>query len=396
MLGSYSSKFGLAHISTWGCVVVMLLTLVGQVTAQDKVPAPAPPQPPLRPTDFPKLLGQWKSLTQRAEQIGKEYETAGLDQKKALMAEMRQLDERAMALQGRLGAAAEVAYTFDPNRYQNAGDVLIALVAAEIRAATFVGNDSQKHYARAAQLAGYLIDGRYPDPSKQLMNFAAVAAVGQNDLLAAEKYLLKGKEKDTLEPFTEAYLREIQARRRDVERKDCPQVLLRTTKGDIYLQLYEEEAPNTVANFISLVEQKFYDGLTFHRVIEGFMAQGGDPEGTGRGGPGYRIPCECHNDVYRVHFAYSVSMAHAGRDTGGSQFFITFRPTPHLDGVHTVFGRVIKGQEIVDQLQSTEGTAEGVTPDKIIMARVLRKRDHKYEPRVLAQRAESITPPNRR
>jgi len=137
-----------------------------------------------------------------------------------------------------------------------------------------------------------------------------------------------------------------------------------------------------VANFISLVEKGFYNGTPFHRVLPQFMAQGGDPTGTGGGGPGYTIPCECHQPNARVHFRGSLSMAHAGRDTGGSQFFLTFRPTHHLDGQHTVFGRVIKGFDVLAKLQRRDPERpEGPEPDKIVEAKVLRKRNHPYEPK---------------
>lgn len=162
-----------------------------------------------------------------------------------------------------------------------------------------------------------------------------------------------------------------------------PQVRFKTTKGDVLIELYEDEAPNSVANFVNLVEKKFYNGLTFHRVIDGFMAQGGCPKGTGSGGPGYAIACECYQKNARKHGRGSLSMAHAGRDTGGSQFFITFAPTPHLDGKHTVFGKVIEGMDVVDQL---ERTAPGVQPDKILEATVVRKRDHEYAPKTLPSR----------
>ncbi len=112
-----------------------------------------------------------------------------------------------------------------------------------------------------------------------------------------------------------------------------------TDRGEIYLDLYADEAPNTVANFASLVQDGYYDGLDFHRVIPGFMAQGGCPTGTGTGGPGYSIACETSTNTHR-HEKGTISMAHAGPNTGGSQFFICFVPCPHLDGVHTVFGGI--------------------------------------------------------
>lgn len=114
------------------------------------------------------------------------------------------------------------------------------------------------------------------------------------------------------------------------------QAIMETEKGTIHFELFDQEAPGTVANFVKLSKDGFYDGLNFHRVIPNFMVQGGCPKGTGTGGPGYTIKCEINPNK---HLAGTLSMAHAGRDTGGSQFFICHAPQPHLDGVHTVFGQ---------------------------------------------------------
>lgn len=124
--------------------------------------------------------------------------------------------------------------------------------------------------------------------------------------------------------------------------------VISTEKGDITIELFEEDAPKTVANFESLIESGFYNGLTFHRVVPGFVIQGGCPHGTGSGGPGYTIKCEINPNK---HLRGALSMAHAGRDTGGSQFFICFDAFPHLDGAHTVFGRVTEGMEVVDRIE---------------------------------------------
>jgi len=139
-----------------------------------------------------------------------------------------------------------------------------------------------------------------------------------------------------------------------------------TGKGVIWLKLFPDEAPNTVANFTHLADSKFYDGLNFHRVIPGFMAQGGCPDGTGAGGPDWAIECETDKNT-SVHKPGTLSMAHAGPNTGGSQFFITFVDTPHLDGVHTVFGAIdeddeesfkvlsqIQGQDSIDSVEVVE------------------------------------------
>lgn len=115
-----------------------------------------------------------------------------------------------------------------------------------------------------------------------------------------------------------------------------PHAIMETDKGTITLTLFDQDAPGTVQNFIDLSQAGFYDGLTFHRVIPDFMIQGGCPKGNGTGGPGYTIKCEINQNK---HLAGSLSMAHRGPDTGGSQFFICHGPQPHLDGVHTVFGQ---------------------------------------------------------
>jgi peptidyl-prolyl cis-trans isomerase B (cyclophilin B) len=119
----------------------------------------------------------------------------------------------------------------------------------------------------------------------------------------------------------------------------------------IEFDLFPNEAPNTVANFEKLANSGFYNGVTFHRVIPGFVSQGGDPTGTGAGGPGYQIKCETEGNPHK-HEAGSLSMAHAGRDTGGSQFFLVHEPQPHLNGVHTVFGKVTSGLETVRAMKN--------------------------------------------
>ncbi|MMZ60411.1 Peptidyl-prolyl cis-trans isomerase B [compost metagenome] len=120
--------------------------------------------------------------------------------------------------------------------------------------------------------------------------------------------------------------------------------------GEVEIQFLPEEAPGTVENFKKLANEGFYDGLTFHRVIPGFVAQGGCPNGTGTGGPGYTIKCETATNTTK-HERGVLSMAHAGKDTGGSQFFIVYEAQPHLNGVHTVFGKVTSGMDYVDQIR---------------------------------------------
>jgi peptidyl-prolyl cis-trans isomerase B (cyclophilin B) len=141
------------------------------------------------------------------------------------------------------------------------------------------------------------------------------------------------------------------------------QAVIDTTKGQIVLELFSDKCPRTVDNFTKLANKGFYNGVVFHRVIPNFMIQTGDPEGTGRGGPGYEFECELRPDL--KHETGTLSMAHKGQCkhdkatgkklsgacTNGSQFFITHRPTSHLDGIHTVFGKVVTGQNVVNAIQ---------------------------------------------
>lgn len=148
-----------------------------------------------------------------------------------------------------------------------------------------------------------------------------------------------------------------------------PKATLETTRGTIVLELYNDKAPRTVANFIKLAKQGFYNGIIIHRVIPDFMIQTGDPTGTGTGGPGYKFEDEFSPDL-RHDGPGVVSMANAGPNTNGSQFFITLVPTPWLDGKHSIFGRVVEGQVIVEQIAAAERNAQDRPLKDIVMKQV--------------------------
>ncbi len=135
-----------------------------------------------------------------------------------------------------------------------------------------------------------------------------------------------------------------------IETDKTLKVKIETNQGNIDLEIYPQHAPKTVNNFIFLAGEGFYDGVVFHRVISNFMIQGGDPTGTGSGGPGYKFEDEVKDNPLK-HEQGVISMANAGPNTNGSQFFITHSPQPHLNGNHTVFGKVVKGQDVVDAIQ---------------------------------------------
>jgi peptidyl-prolyl cis-trans isomerase B (cyclophilin B) len=138
----------------------------------------------------------------------------------------------------------------------------------------------------------------------------------------------------------------------NVKKTNMSKAIIKTEKGDMTVQFYDKDAPNTVANFLKLAKSGYYDGVTFHRVINDFVIQGGDPTGTGAGGPGYSIDCEL-NGENQYHDRGVLSMAHAGRNTGGSQFFICHSRTntSHLDRNHTCFGKVIENVDVVDDIR---------------------------------------------
>ena len=183
-------------------------------------------------------------------------------------------------------------------------------------------------------------------------------------------------------PYPELWVKEQQIRSAEASADDLPRIELVTVQGTIMLELFENEAPNTVANFINLADSGYYDGVAFHRVLPNFMAQTGDPNSRpgadgvpGEGGPGYRIVDEHDRDGARMHFAGTLSMAKTTPPhTAGSQFFLTHAPPAHLNGKHTVFGRVMSGLDVVRSIE----------PDDLVeTVTVLRKRAHVYEPQTL-------------
>lgn len=145
--------------------------------------------------------------------------------------------------------------------------------------------------------------------------------------------------------------------------------VIETNMGTMELELFEDKAPITTKNFIDLAEKGFYDGLIFHRVIEGFMIQGGDPTGTGMGGPGYKIDDEFSPSLKHSK-AGILSMANSGPNTGGSQFFITLAPTEWLDGKHSVFGQVVKGMDVLEKIGAVETNASDKPLEDVVMEKV--------------------------
>lgn len=211
-------------------------------------------------------------------------------------------------------------------------------------------------------------------------NIEMIAKLPQNEVVLFNR----------LDSIKKDFDRELATREAEAMADDLPQVELNTTQGKIVMELFENEAPDTVGNFISLVESGFYDGIVFHRVVKGFMAQAGGFSMRGPQMVNYQIYDEFKSENARQHFRGTVSMATVPGvpDSGSTQFYITFSPQPMLDGRQTVFGRIISDMEVVDSLtanyevdsEGQEKAIEDILPDRITSARVIRKRDHEYKP----------------
>lgn len=332
-------------------------------------------------TAFYKLFDEWRDLLAKIRYVQEQYQIALPPARPALVKQFNGLLEEGRALAAKLTTAAEKAYLEDTNDSKVA-DFLLSVAADAGRA---------DNYEEAHRLCSMLLQHGYKRPA--VYNIAGIAAFCANDFedarqdfkqAAAAKDLsdVAKRYQQSLDSYEGAWKQESELRAAEAKADDLPRVKLVTTKGDIVVELFENEAPNTTANFISLVEKHFYDNTPFHRVLPEFMAQGGDPEGTGRGGPGYTIACECYQPNHRQHFRGSLSMANTGRpDTGGSQFFLTFVPTPMLNGKHTVFGRIVDGMDVLAKLQRIDPEhPKGEQADKILKATVVRKRNHDYTP----------------
>ncbi len=330
---------------------------------------------------FAAKLDEWKSLLKELRALQTEYDEAPDDALVPILKRWNEEMAKGDGMVNELGELGAKAYIAAPNEDRELTRFLVKLLADD---------SSRDAYEEAAVVSQALIENGCD--VAEVFSEGAVAAFCTNDFDQAEKYFKLASDKGGLSEEAQKYAsllgeyrtyweQELKIREKEAAADDLPRVKITTSKGEMIVELFENEAPGAVGNFISLVEKGFYDGLTFHRVLEHFMAQGGCPNGLGNGGPGYNIYCECKQDNYRKHFRGTLSMAHAGPDTGGSQFFATFVPTPHLNGLHTAFGRVIEGFDVLSKLQRIDPSAKDKPqPDSIVKIEVLRKRDHEYAP----------------
>ena len=337
---------------------------------------------------FQQQFAEWKELLAKLRTLRAQWFSAKPAERKIIEEEYAGLVKQGEEMEPKIIAGAEAAYAAAPDKDPEIGKFLAELVNEEVE---------RDDYEPALKRAKLLIEHKYDNP--RIYNLAGIAALATNDFDDARRYLEEAQKASSLDSTGQTFLSKIdecqelwekEAELREAEAKtdDLPRVLLKTSKGDLVIELFENEAPNTVANFISLVEAGFYDGLAFHRVVPHFMAQGGDPKGDGTGGPGYTIPDEQGQPNHRNHFRGSLSMAKTNApNSGGSQFFLMFRPSGpissyDLNGKHAVFGRVIEGMNVLAKLTRTKNEKDEPTnkdPDTIVEAKVLRKRDHEYK-----------------
>lgn len=388
-------------------LVWLVMAAVTGTGAQTTEPAGQPTAAEAK-AQFDEHFKQYQDTLRAIEKLRTDYQTAGASGRKTINF---QLNEKLTAakheLDGMVAAGME-CYRLAPKDNPQLGQLLVAVakhyVAGEASPQRPDAVNGGDNYERALPIIKLLVDAGADD--KRLPMWGFLAAFATNDYDLAESYLKQAEANGILadartlqgpadqavlqlvaqfapriDEYRSLWAKEQAVRAAEEQANDLPRVKLETTKGNIVVELFENEAPQTTANFLSLVKRGYYDGLTFHRVLPQFMAQGGDPRGDGSGGPGYAIRDEIHIPNYRHHFRGSLSMAKTALpDTGGSQFFLTFVPTPHLDGKHTVFGRVIEGMEVLGDLQKRDPSVPAPpAPDRIIKAEVLRDRGHEYQ-----------------
>lgn len=340
---------------------------------------------------FVEFYNRFDALSEKHEALSEKIEEATPEQEKLLAPQMRVLSKEIHDLYHVLQELVEPAWIGNPDQ-EEVVEFLLFLMASAL---------DEDQYEVAYELAREMMSKSVHKDQPILYEMAGVAAFMINRWDVAELCFREAKANDEITdrgvdlqamlPYYKHIWKQESAQREKDAAANLPRVVLQTTKGNVVLELFEDQAPNSVANFIFLVEKRFYDNNDFHTVIDGFMAQSGSPQPDGTGHPGYAIQDECGKADARKHFRGSLSMAHLGANTSGSQFFVTLVPTSHLDGKFTVFGRVLQGIEVISALEKIDVSDEsGETdsgmnePDKIIKAQVLRKRNHVYEPQRMA------------
>ena len=358
--------------------------------------AEASAQSPQELTAFVENFNNYKAKLKELRGLKSEYQTATPQRRDEILDRYKPLVTEAETMQKLLIPQGIEAFRATDGKNVELQHFLLGMFEWQII--------KKENYESAYQIAETLIShDAFPLPDyAYLYAYAAFAAFNTMHLDQAKEWNAIAKEnkgyvkireldkqdnmkisyalEQELPEYEQLWAKEKEIRDKEAAEDTNPRVILHTTKGDITLELFPNEAPQAVGNFMTLVKDGFYTDVPFHRVLPFFMAQGGDPTGTGTGGPGYCIRCECAQPRARMHFRGSISMAHAGRNTGGSQFFLTFVPTGFLNGKHTVFGRIIDGMDVLSELQRIDPEGRDLpAPDKIVSAEILRGEPTPFE-----------------
>ncbi len=340
-------------------------------------------------SDFQVKFDAYKASASKIQKLQEEFEEAGRKQDQA---KIREIQAAAPALLKEAEQTFMAAAPAALNAYANSDGKNDELNQFMLIYANYLL--TQDNYDDAYQLFTAFLSKGMHKSHPEIFEMAGVSAFGSNRFNAALKCFDYAKQTgaqlsrqaqsyaDSIKNYYEKEWADETARRqKEAQADNLPRVLIRTSVGDMVVELFENEAPNTVKNFVTLVESGFYTNLPFHRVLAGFMAQGGCPKGDGTGGPGYTVPEEYSKDNARKHFRGSLAMARSmDPNSAGSQFYITFLPNQSLDANYTVFGRVIDGMGVLSKIEriDPQNPYLGQVPSKILEMKVIRKQNHDY------------------
>ena len=317
------------------------------------------------------------------------------------MAKIETMRANNNTLKGQLKSAAIQSYMSDPSGNQEAAKIVFDIISGRLDGNSIEGNFDPNG---ALEMADTMIRAGIEEATGIDVNDVAYqafrASFAIQDFARAETILnqiedsglkLNPSIRSRLADARTKWERELMIRRLEANTNDLPRVKFETTEGVFVVELYENHAPQTVGNFINLVEKQYYDGLTFFTVRPGEYAQSGCRLNSGTSNAGYQIPCECYREQIRHHFAGTLSMVNRGKDTGGSQFFVAHQANKDFDGSNTAFGRVIEGLDVIYGFKKVNSaiTNSEYEPTKIIKAEVIRKREHDYAPTRVAEQSKN-------
>lgn len=392
------------------CVCFAILAIVSFATTQAQdVKSPLTPETapstsvdgssdnqdaPQQQKTFPEIVTQIRKNEQQINQLFSTIPIGFPEEQKSHMSKIEQLRADNIVLKDQMESAALESF-----REQGGTDARAARIVFNMLSNKLDVNSRDGFFdpLGALEIADLMLktnsestENPAPIPATDVAYQAFRASFAVEDFERADMMLkqiesaglpLRPAIRNQLEQTREKWNRELTIRRQESSTDDLPRVKLETTEGDVVIELFENHAPQTVANFINLVEKHVYDELEFFIVVPGEFAQTGCPQNDGSGDPGYKISCECDREQIRHHFSGTLSMVTNGEDTGGSQFRITHQSNSQLDGRSTAFGRVIEGMDVVyrlKQVDKTRNTVNAVEPSKIVRASVIRKRAHDY------------------